>query len=61
MPAFVNPDAVLAIKQGAEVEVDIDSGVIRIEGVDYPSAPLADLPREIVRAGGLVPWIRARS
>ena len=60
MPAFVNPNAVLAAKQGAEVEVDIESGVVQIDGVNYPSEKMPDLPREIVLTGGLVPWVKAQ-
>lgn len=59
MPAFVNPDAVLAAKQGEEVEVDIETGIVRVGNIDYPSRPLAPLPREIVEVGGLVNWVKA--
>ena len=60
MPAFVNPEAVLVAKQGADVEVDLATGVVRIEGTDYPSVAIPPLPHAIVTAGGLVPWVRAR-
>lgn len=60
MPAFVNRDAVLAAKPGAEVEVDLATGVVRIEGMDYPSVAIPPLPHAIIMAGGLVPWVRAR-
>ena len=60
MPAFVNPDAVLAAKPGAAVEIDLMTGLVRIEGTDYPSVPIPPLPHAIVMAGGLVPWVRMR-
>ena len=59
MPAFVNPDAVLAARQGVEVEVDIATGTVTIDGVGYPSKPMPDLPREIVAMGGLVAWVKS--
>ena len=60
MPAFVNPAAVRAATAGADVEVDLETGVVRIDGTDYPSEPMPSLPHAIVMAGGLVPWVRAR-
>jgi 3-isopropylmalate/(R)-2-methylmalate dehydratase small subunit len=60
MPAFINPNAVLAVKQGDDVQVDIETGVVTIGNVEYPSAPVATLPQEIVKAGGLVPWVKAQ-
>lgn len=60
MPAFVNPEAVLAATPGVDVEVDLTTGVVRIEGTDYPSVAIPPLPHAIIMAGGLVPWVRAR-
>ena len=60
LPAFVNPQAVAAARPGCEVEVDIETGVVRINGVDYPSVDMPALPREILLAGGLVCWVKAR-
>ena len=61
MPAFQNPAAVQAVRSGQAVEVELETGTIRIDGHDFASVDLGDLPREIIRAGGLVPWVRARS
>ena len=60
MPAFVNPEAVLAATPGADVEVDLTTGIVRIEGTDYPSVAIPPLPHAIIMAGGLVPWVRAQ-
>ena len=62
MPACVNPGAVLAVEAGAEVAVavDISTGTVTIDGVDYRSEPMAALPHEIVMAGDLVPWVKAK-
>lgn len=60
MPAFVNPAAVLAVVPGQAVEFDLDTGLIRLGGMDFPSAAIGSLPREIIVAGGLVPWVKTR-
>ncbi len=60
LPALVNPQAVAAARPGCEVGVDFETGVVRIDDVDYPSAGMAGLPHEILLAGGLVPWVRER-
>lgn len=40
--------------------VDIGTGLVTIDGVDYPSEPMAVLPYEIVMMGGLVSWVKAK-
>lgn len=60
LPALTNPDAVCAATHGGAVKVDVESGTVWIAGVGYPSAPVPELPRSIIMAGGLVQWIRAR-
>lgn len=59
MPALVNPDAVRAVRHGCQVNVDIELGLVEIDDVAYPSEHIPELPRAIVRAGGLVRWIKA--
>ncbi|MBW7970239.1 hypothetical protein [Bradyrhizobium sp. BR 10289] len=61
LPAFVNPTAVDAVLDGAEVDVDLRTGVVRIGERDFESAPMQSVPKEILAAGGLVKWVRTRS
>ena len=61
MPAFQNPAAVRAVHSGQTVEVDLETGLVRFDGTEFSSIDLGDLPREIIRAGGLVPWVRTRN
>ncbi len=46
---------------GARVEVDLDDGVVAVEGERFAIAPMPDFMRGMVDAGGLIPWLRERS
>jgi 3-isopropylmalate/(R)-2-methylmalate dehydratase small subunit len=56
------PDAVAETKGGDEVEVDVAAGVVRnvTRDLSWRAEPLPDFVMDIVRAGGLVEWVRAR-
>jgi 3-isopropylmalate/(R)-2-methylmalate dehydratase small subunit len=62
LPVFVCADAASAIKDGHDVELDIAAGVITdvTTGHVFQAEPLPEAVREIVAAGGLVPWVRTR-
>lgn len=62
LPIVTCPAAVDAIQEGDLVEVDVASGVVRdlTQGLCFAAEPLPDFVMEIVSAGGLVPWVRAR-
>ena len=62
LPIFVSPDAVRATDHGDELVVDIERGVVRnvTKGGEYAVDPLPEFVMDIVRAGGLVGWVRAR-
>jgi 3-isopropylmalate/(R)-2-methylmalate dehydratase small subunit len=59
---LVCPEAVDAIESGAEIRVDPATGTIEdlTGGRSFRSEPLPDSVRDIVDAGGLVPWVRNR-
>jgi 3-isopropylmalate/(R)-2-methylmalate dehydratase small subunit len=62
LPVFVCPTAASAIEDGHEVSLDINAGVITdvTTGEAFRAEPLPDAVRDIVAAGGLVPWVRTR-
>lgn len=60
LPAFENPQAVAEARHGEFVEVDAESGLVRLDGIAFPSRPKSVLQSEILRAGGLVAWVRSR-
>ncbi|MFN2489557.1 MAG: 3-isopropylmalate dehydratase small subunit [Actinomycetota bacterium] len=57
------PDAARHTDPGDEVLVDVDLGEVRDLSKDlvWRAEPLPAFVMEIVRSGGLVPWVRARS
>ena len=59
----VCPAAVDATKAGDEVTVDLDQNTItnHSSGTTYESEPLPEFVMDIVRAGGLIPWVRDRA
>jgi 3-isopropylmalate dehydratase small subunit len=39
------------------VAVDLDAGVVTVDGQEFASAPMPDFMRQMVDAGGLIPWL----
>lgn len=62
LPIVTCPEAVAGTAAGDVVEVDVASGVVRNVTTDttYEAEPLPEFVTDIVRAGGLVPWVLAR-
>jgi 3-isopropylmalate/(R)-2-methylmalate dehydratase small subunit len=62
LPIFVSPDAAREISSGDDVEVDLERGVVVnvTRGQEYQAEPLPDFVMDIVRAGGLVGWVKQR-
>lgn len=63
LPILVCPEAVLATEDGDELTVDPEAGAVRNEtkGAAFTAEPLPPFVLEIVRAGGLIPWVRERA
>ena len=61
-PILQSPQAAEAIEQGDELEVDLEAGVIRnfTKGDEYPAEPFPEFMTNLMRMGGLVPWVRKR-
>ncbi len=62
LPIATCPEAHGVIEQGDEVQIDMAAGVVidHTKGVTLEAEPLPDFVMDIVRAGGLVPWVRNR-
>ncbi len=58
--AIVCPEAVDALEEGAEVEVDLDGSVIRCGVTDFRFAPFSPAVRSMIAAGGLIEQTRRR-
>jgi 3-isopropylmalate dehydratase small subunit len=63
LPILVAPEAAEGIKQGDQLTVDLASGEIDdlTSGVKYQAQPLPPFMRELVEAGGLLPYLKKRA
>ena len=63
LPILVAPEAVDGIVEGDELTVDLASGRIEdlTSGKTFQAQPLPPFMRELVEAGGLLPYLKARS
>jgi len=61
-PILQSPRAAEAISEGDELEVDLTEGVIRdfTTGDEYRAEAFPEFMAELMRMGGLVPWVRRR-
>ena len=63
LPILVAPEAVDGIAEGDELTVDLATGEIAdvTSGVTYQAQPLPPFMRELVEAGGLLPYLKKRT
>ena len=61
-PILESPQAAEAVKEGDQLEIDLEDGVIRnlTQGDEYRALPLPDFMAELMKMGGLAPWVRKR-
>ena len=61
-PILQSPQASEAIREGDNLEVDLEAGIIRnfTQGDEYRCDAYPDFMNELVKMGGLVPWVRRR-
>ena len=59
-PILQSPQAAEAVEDGDELEVDLEEGVIRnfTKGDEYRAEPFPKFMNDLLRMGGLVPWVR---
>ncbi len=60
LPAITSPDAVEAIEDGEEIEIDLEAGEIRCKAGTFNFPPLPETVLGILEAGGLIPYTRKR-
>jgi 3-isopropylmalate/(R)-2-methylmalate dehydratase small subunit len=61
LPLVDCPGAVTRASTGSEVVVDLDAGVVTVDGQEFASAPMPAFMRQMVDAGGLIPWLHAEA
>jgi 3-isopropylmalate/(R)-2-methylmalate dehydratase small subunit len=59
-PILQSPQAAEAVEEGDELEVDLEEGIIRnfTKGDEYRCEAFPQFMTELLRMGGLVPWVR---
>ena len=61
-PILQSTQAAEAVEEGDELEVDLEEGIIRnfTKGDEYRAEPFPKFMSDLLRMGGLVPWVRKR-
>jgi 3-isopropylmalate/(R)-2-methylmalate dehydratase small subunit len=60
LPIVTCPEAVDAARDGTRITADLDAGEVTVNGQTFAVPPLPPFMRELVGAGGLVPWVQRR-
>ncbi|WP_368294369.1 3-isopropylmalate dehydratase small subunit [Dehalobacter sp. TBBPA1] len=62
MPILECPEAVKGIEAGDEVEVDLQSSTIQniSKGTSFQATPFPPFMQELIKAGGLVPYVKEK-
>jgi 3-isopropylmalate/(R)-2-methylmalate dehydratase small subunit len=62
LPIFESEGASVKIKEGQEIEIDADRGVIRdmLTGEEYRANPIPPFMQELIDAGGLIEWTKEK-
>lgn len=58
--AVASPGAAAAAREGSEIRADLALGTVSVDGRRYGAGALSRDVRDLLEAGGLVPWARAR-
>lgn len=60
LPILESPEAVKAIKNGDEIEINLNKGIIKnlTENKEYQSQPFPEFMQKIIKAGGLLGYIK---
>jgi len=60
LPALACPEAAAAARDGSTIRIEPATGEITVDGQTFLAQPLPPFMLELLDAGGLVPWVRAR-
>ena len=62
LPILEAPEASMALAEGQEIRVDLTAGTITNEqtGEIYKAAPFPGFMRELMEAGGLIPYVQKK-
>lgn len=62
LPIFASPEASEKVREGDEVEVDADRGIIRniTTKEEYKANPIPPFMQELIDSGGLIEWTKRK-
>lgn len=62
MPILESPEAVKGIDAGDEIDVDLETNTIKniTKGTTFQAVPFPPFMQELIKAGGLVPYIKEK-
>ncbi|MDA8090160.1 MAG: 3-isopropylmalate dehydratase small subunit [Nitrospiraceae bacterium] len=60
LPIFECPELFKNVQEGSIIEIDTDTGIIRLDGKSFSASPIPPFMRELVGAGGLVEWTKKK-
>ncbi|MFN3739533.1 MAG: 3-isopropylmalate dehydratase small subunit [Thermodesulfovibrionales bacterium] len=62
LPIFESPEASDSIREGDEIEIDADRGIIRnlTQSKEYKARPIPAFMQELIAAGGLIEWVKKK-
>ena len=60
LPVVIAAEAVDAASPGSALELDLEAGVVTVDGAVFPLNSIPAFLREMFAAGGLVPWMQVR-
>lgn len=62
LPPLESPQAARAIRPDDEIQLDLEAGLIhnRTRNESYPFKPFPPFLRDLLRGGGLIPYLRAQ-
>ncbi len=62
MPIFESPEASEHVKEGDEIEIDADRGIIKnlTRNQEYSAKPIPPFMQELIKAGGLIEWTKRK-
>ena len=61
LPIVICPEVVDAVQPGDEITINFAAGKVIHKGKEYTFPALSDVVAKILNAGGLIPYVRAKS
>ena len=58
LPIVTCAPAAEAAGPGSEIALDLDAGLVEVDGAAFPIPPFPPFMREMMASGGLVDWVR---